>query len=931
MNSQRLSLALLAVICCFLHITYRSAHAQSAADQIDYHQDVAPILKKYCAGCHNDSDLEGDFSVSSLDKLRAGTPDGDVLSPGKPQASKLLQLLLSQSDEQMPPADEPQPSEADLLVIQTWIAQGAAGDAAPASMDLVSKLTAPKLAAAPRDKHYVGAACLVGGSDLALGTLNTVELRNANSNKVIWKCDSLPGKVNALRLSPDGKLLIASGGIAGIGGEVTLLDASDGSVIKRLQAHQDIVYCASMSPDGRWLASGSYDRNVILWDVATGEQVRQFTGHNGAIYDLDFDPTGKALATASADQTVKLWNVSVGIRLDTFGQPEGEMRCVRFSRDGKYVFAGGADRQIRKWKILSTEKPAINPMTVARFAHESDVLQLQLLDENRIASTARDLTLKLWDVAELKPLGKLGQLADVPAAICIADQNALQVVELTGAIRSFSANSVSSHSPKPLAGSSPAIVSAAPEPQAIQEFQEMEPNNTLAAAQAIGLPAHIRGVIYSESGEDDDLFRFSARSGQTWIFEVDAAKHNSPLDSRVEILDAAGQPVLRTQLQAVRESYFTFRGKDSDTIDDFRMHKWEDMELDEYLYSSGEVVKLWLYPRGPDSGFKVYPGAGKRTPFFDTTPVAHALGEPAYIVRELQPGEQPLPNGLPVFPVYFENDDDALRRAGRDSRLTFTAPADGQYFIRVRDARGFGSQESKYELTIRPANPDFSVAVSGEKMNIAIGTGREWTVSATRDDGLDSPISITLEGLPAGLLATNPLVIEAGQISAKGTIYATNDATALAASEPKTNEVVLVATSTVDGRKITHQLEQKLQIQVVPAGGMRFDIVDAMDPSQPLAELTIRPGQTISAGILLERADQSGPISFGKEDSGRGLPHGAYVDNIGLNGLLIPAEQTQREFFITAAPKLRPGRYQFHLRAESGDNPTSRPIWLVVE
>ncbi|MEZ6076210.1 MAG: hypothetical protein R3C56_11235 [Pirellulaceae bacterium] len=54
---------------------------------------------------------------------------------------------------------------------------------------------------------------------------------------------------------------------------------------------------------------------------------------------------------------------------------------------------------------------------------------------------------------------------------------------------------------------------------------------------------------------------------------------------------------------------------------------------------------------------------------------------------------------------------------------------------------------------------------------------------------------------------------------------------------------------------------------------------------------------------------------MGKEDSGRNLPHGAFVDNIGLSGLLIPEGQTQREFFITAAPKVAPGRRQFHLPA----------------
>lgn len=100
------------------------------------------------------------------------------------------------------------------------------------------------------------------------------------------------------------------------------------------------------------------------------------------------------------------------------------------------------------------------------------------------------------------------------------------------------------------------------------------------------------------------------------LVDVDAARSKSNLDSRVEILDAFGKPVEQIVLQATRDSWFTFRGKDSDTPDDFRVHNWPEMELNEYLYSGGEVVRLWLYPRGPDSGFKVYPGAGKRHTFF---------------------------------------------------------------------------------------------------------------------------------------------------------------------------------------------------------------------------------------------------------------------------------------------------------------------------
>ena len=68
--------------------------------------------------------------------------------------------------------------------------------------------------------------------------------------------------------------------------------------------------------------------------------------------------------------------------------------------------------------------------------------------------------------------------------------------------------------------------------------------------------AHAGGVA------DVDLFRFSARAGEPWVIEVDAARSGSKLDSFVEVLDSQGRRIERVRLQAVRDSYFAFRGKD---------------------------------------------------------------------------------------------------------------------------------------------------------------------------------------------------------------------------------------------------------------------------------------------------------------------------------------------------------------------------------
>ncbi|MFM8892712.1 MAG: hypothetical protein ACKOTB_14025, partial [Planctomycetia bacterium] len=368
--------------------------------------------------------------------------------------------------------------------------------------------------------------------------------------------------------------------------------------------------------------------------------------------------------------------------------------------------------------------------------------------------------------------------------------------------------------------------------------------------------------------------------------------------------------------------------------DDFRLQNWEEMELDEYLYAGGEVVKLWLYPRGPDSGFMLYPGAVSRHTFFHTSAVTHALGEPAWIVEPLPPGAAPIPNGLPVFQIFYENDDEATRRMGTDSQLLFNPPANGTYVARVTDVRGFGqATDFSYRLGVRRPKPSFTVAVGGRDPKVSAGSGRELSFTVTRNEGFEGPVRIEIGNLPPGFVFHGPIEIEAGQREARGVLSAAADAVAPDAAADKA--VVVKAVASVGGREVVVEAGDLGDIQI--AGQPKFTVasVPAAGSSvveregEPL-EFTIRPGETIAATVRTTRHDFKGGIDFGKEGAGRNLPHGVFVDNLGLNGLLVVEGADEREFFITAAPKAAPGRRLFHLRANPDGGQTSQPVWLNV-
>ena len=909
------------------------AAVQGADQTPDYSKQVAPILKKYCAGCHNEQDREGKLSLESFASLQRGGKSGSALLPGDGKSSRLIRLITGQAKPLMPPEDNKRPTADEIALLTAWIDGGAKGPAG-AEPDL-TQLLVPDLKPAATEKPITALAWSPAGTLRAVARYGGIELQQAETGKVTARLTGLPGKINAIEFSADGKQLLSASGIAGLYGQATVWSVEQRKPIRSFKGHRDTMYAATLSPDGKTLATGSYDHQIILWNVESGKQLRKLTGHNGAVYDVAFHPGGNVLASASGDETVKLWRVDTGLRLDTRSQPLDEQYVVTFSPDGKYLVAGGADNRIRVWQFVSEAKPQINPLLYSRYAHDGPIVQLAFVPSGKaLLSGAEDRTLKLWETERFTQLFAYERQSDVTPALAVApDNKSFTVARMDGSLKTYPLKTLKSTTPVPPQTVATTPVSA---DSPSQQFTEKEPNDTPSQALQITVPANVKGTIDlagDDRLEDQDLYRFASKSGEEWIIEVNAARSKSPLDSRIEVLTAKGERIERLVLEAVRDSYFTFRGKDSNTSNDYRVHNWREMELNEYLYADGEVVKLWLYPRGPDSGFKVYPGTGSRYAYFDTTPTTHALNSPCYIVRPHPPGAKLIPSGLPVFPLYYENDDESRRELGSDSRLTFTAPADGQYLVRVVDTRGFQGEKFSYTLTVRPRRPDFTVSVGGMNPKVSPGSGREFSVKAKRKDGFQGPIHVHVKDLPKGFHVATPLVIEAEQNTALGTITATADAPKpVADAKPPT----ITATAEIMGQTVTKEVGNlgKIELAAKPKVVVYVEQVTGDGPQdwsveKPL-ELEIQAGQTIMAKVRVDRNDFKGRISFGGDDSGRNMPHGVYVDNIGLNGLLIVEGKSERNFFITAAKWVPEMTRTFHLRSTVDGNQTSIPVILHV-
>jgi hypothetical protein len=448
---------------------------------------------------------------------------------------------------------------------------------------------------------------------------------------------------------------------------------------------------------------------------------------------------------------------------------------------------------------------------------------------------------------------------------------------------------------------------------ALDQVSEVEGNDEIAKAQVVTAPVNVNAALrktnfqvrspntsQNELGSsfyDTDHFAFDAKKGQTWVIETLASQAGSPADTKLEVLHPDGKPVARLLMQAVRDSYNNFRSVDANNPD-IRLQNWEEMELNEFVWFNGDIMKIVRMPRGPDGGCFFYISDGKRRAYFDTSATSHSLDEPCYVVQPYPLGSRIAANGLPIFTVNYQNDDSGDRKIGRDSRLTFTAPADGRFVVRVTDTRGWGGERFVYSLAIREPKPDFSVKLAGMNPTVMPGASVGFSFRAERTDNFDEPIQIDITGLPAGYWATSPLIIEAGHDLISGSLHAMPDA----AKDADWSKLKITATSkglTHDAGtfgKVTLGAKPKFIIVLEPDVGGKPVMRDLAEETKPL-ELTLAPGQSVKAWLRAVRLNDKGIINLDVH----GLPHGVIIDDIGLNGVQIREGENERPIFFRAA------------------------------
>jgi WD40 repeat protein len=220
--------------------------------------------------------------------------------------------------------------------------------------------------------------------------------------------------VRSVAFSPDGSTLAARGrqdvlgfvnGVAQSGmSEINLWDVGTGNRIATLIGHTHYTKRLAFAPDGKTLASASYDETVILWDVANRTKRTTLKGHRGAIFGLAYAPDSKMVASCTYDG-IRLWDADTGNQLANLRGWAGTPHSLAFAPDGKILAAGCGDPPVLFFKSSPGEVELWDVETRkvrSRWkVHGSWVTAVAFSPDGKLLATRSRSGVEVWDLSRI--------------------------------------------------------------------------------------------------------------------------------------------------------------------------------------------------------------------------------------------------------------------------------------------------------------------------------------------------------------------------------------------------------------------------------------------------------------------------------------------------------------------------------------------------
>ncbi|MFC2129509.1 caspase family protein [Bacteroidota bacterium] len=180
--------------------------------------------------------------------------------------------------------------------------------------------------------------------------------------------------------------------VCGMDGVIEVFDRVTGSSIVSIK-EKNVVYHATFSPDGKYIATAGSDKRVKIYKVHSGELLHSFEGHSDWVKTCAFSPDGKYLLSASYDKTARVFDITSGEEKAVLTGHTSYVECAAFSSDGKFLATGGWDKMAMIYEFPSCKE------IWAISGHSDWVTALCFSpDGKQIVTAGRDKTAMIHDV-----------------------------------------------------------------------------------------------------------------------------------------------------------------------------------------------------------------------------------------------------------------------------------------------------------------------------------------------------------------------------------------------------------------------------------------------------------------------------------------------------------------------------------------------------
>ncbi|MFJ2738297.1 WD40 repeat domain-containing serine/threonine protein kinase [Streptomyces sp. NPDC087440] len=256
----------------------------------------------------------------------------------RPSAAEILHRLSVTGPAARPPA--PRPVARRRLLLGGIAAAATAGAAASAFLFL------------PGDPGDPGDERPKGSERARSGTSPTPA---RNPAEPVARLTDRTDDIDRLAFSPDGRTL--AGG--GLNGEVLLWDLTSRRLTATLKGHASSILSLVFSPDGETLYSGGLDQTLRHWDMRTRAPkgvLARYSGTFESVNGLAVAPGGDLLAAALNRGGLRLVSTSTGRSTDPFGRHTGAASAVAFSPDGTTVASAterGRNDPVELWSATT--------------------------------------------------------------------------------------------------------------------------------------------------------------------------------------------------------------------------------------------------------------------------------------------------------------------------------------------------------------------------------------------------------------------------------------------------------------------------------------------------------------------------------------------------------------------------------------------------